>query len=253
MSNLLYGNETSRTALVTGSSLGIGRAIALMLGQMGHRVAINYRSHQDEAEELAEKIRAFGSEAMTVQADVSNKSDVVNMIAQTRTTLGAIEILINNAGIISDALLVRMKDEDFQRVIQTNLFGTYFCCKEVVPDMIRARWGRIVNISSVVGIVGNPGQSNYAASKAAIHGFSKTLGKELAKRNVTVNAVTPGYVHTKTTAFMSDAFRKQLIKRIPLGRLGTPADIAPLVAFLTTEGAKYITTQVISADGGLAG
>ncbi len=238
-------------ALVTGASRGIGRAIALGLAKQGHRVVINYRTHPDEAQAVADLITNTGGKVTTVMGDVADKTQVKLMFEQIEKSVGGIDILINNAGIVSDKLLIRMRDEDFQKVIDVNLMGSYYCAKAALPNMMLKRWGRIVNISSVVGIRGNAGQANYAASKSAINGFTRAMAREVAKRNITVNAVAPGYVKTATSDVLSDAMVKNIKNLIPLGRFGTTEEIAPMVVFLTTEQARYITGQVICVDGGL--
>ena len=244
--------DQPRTALVTGASRGIGRAVVLRLAAAGHRVGINYRSHGDEANELREEIESSGGAAFVVQADVGVKEDVTRMVAETEEALGPIEILVNNAGIINDGLFVRMRDEQFEEVFQTNTFGTYYCTRAVVNNMLKARWGRIISVSSVVGIRGNAGQANYAASKAAVHLLTKSLAKELAKREITVNAVAPGYVETATVNELPDSLKAEVLSRIFAGRFGQPDEIAAAVAFLASEDARYITGEILRVDGGLA-
>lgn len=245
-------NCQQRTVLVTGASRGIGREAAIMLGALGHNVAVNYNSHPEDAQKVVDSIKESGGNACHVQADVSDKKSVENMIGEIRDEYGPIEILINNAGIIDDSLIIRMKDDAFDRVIDTNLRGTFHCTKLVVPEMIKARWGRIINVSSVVGLRGNVGQSNYAASKAGIHGFSKSLAKELAGRNITVNVVAPGYINTATTAVLTERVKKTVLQWVPMKRFGEPNEIAPLIVFLTSDEARYITGNIIRADGGMA-
>ncbi len=244
--------DQPRTALITGASRGIGKAIALRLAAADHRVGINYRKHEDEAEELRDQIVSNGGTAFVVQADVGVKEDVTRMVERTEEALGPIEILINNAGIIDDGLFVRMKDEQFEKVFQTNTFGTYYCTRAVVNGMLKARWGRIISVSSVVGIRGNQGQANYAASKAAVHLMTMSLAKELAKREITVNAVAPGYVETATVNALPDSLKKQVLSRIFAGRFGQPDEVASAVAFLASEDARYITGEILRVDGGLA-
>lgn len=244
--------DPPRTALVTGASRGIGKAIALRLAAAGHSVGLNYRTHGSEAEETAAAIRSEGGTAIAVEGDVSERGEVETLIEATEAELGPIEILVNNAGIISDGLLVRMKDVAFDEVIQTNLMGTYYCCRIVAPGMLKRRWGRIINVSSVVGLRGNAGQTNYAASKGAINMLTKSLAKELATRNITVNAVSPGYVETATVEGLSDSLKENILGRIPSGRFGTPDEVAALAAFLATEDARYITGDIVRVDGGLA-
>lgn len=244
--------DQSRCALITGASRGIGRAAALRLAAAGHRIAVNYNTHPEDAEDVANEIRSGGGEAIIVGADVSDRAAVEEMFRETTDKLGPVEILINNAGIIQDSLLMRMKDDDFKRVLDTNIYGTYFCSRMAVAPMVRGRWGRIINVTSVVGIRGNVGQTNYASSKAAVHGFTKSLAKEVATRNVTVNAVAPGYVSTATTNVLPQRVKDQVLTRIPFGRFGTPDEIAPTIAFVASEDARYMTGCVIPVDGGMA-
>ena len=219
---------------------------------MGHSVAVNYNSHESEALEVVEEIKDAGGNAVAVGGSVASKEGCKQIVSGAVEALGPIEILINNAGVISDNLLLRMKDEKLEHTINTNLWGTIHCTRLAVPGMLRGRWGRIINISSIVGLRGNLGQSNYSASKAAIHGFTYSVAKELAKRNVTVNVVAPGYVATATSEVISDRARKFLLDLIPMGRFGYVEEIVPMVTFLTKEEARYITGEVIRVDGGLA-
>ena len=241
-----------KTALVTGASKGIGAAIALRLAERGARVAVNYNTSEGPAEEVAEAIRGVGADAITVHADVSDLSQVTAMVERISETWGAVDILVNNAGIIDDSLLIRMTEKAWDRVIATNLNGTFYCTRSVLRAMVRKRWGRIVNISSVVGIRGNVGQANYSASKAAVLGFTKSLAKEVATRNITVNAVTPGYISTDTVDVLSQELKDHIMTWIPQSHFGEVDDIAHLVAFICSEKAKYMTGQVISVDGGMA-
>ena len=247
----MSGN-TPRSALVTGASRGIGRATAIRLAANGHRVAINYNTHEDEAEAVVEEIRAAGGTAIAVGGDISDKDSATAMIDEAVAAHGTIEILINNAGVIKDALLLRMKDEQFDFTMQVNMYGTYYCTHKVLPGMVRGRWGRIVNISSVVGMRGNIGQSNYSASKAAVFGFTQSIAKEVAPRGITVNAVCPGYIYTATSADISDNQRDTVMTWIPQGRFGEPDEVAPMIVFLTTDEAQYITGDIIRVDGGMA-
>ena len=237
---------------MTGASRGIGRGIAVKLASMGHSVAVNYNSHEAEALEVVDEIRAAGGTATAVGGSVSKKEGCEQIVEAAVQAHGPVGILINNAGVISDNLLIRMKDEQLEHTIDTNLWGTIHCTRLVVPNMVRNRWGRIINISSIVGLRGNLGQSNYSASKAAIHGFTYSVAKELAKRNITVNVVAPGYVVTATSEVISDRARKFLLEMIPMGRFGFIEEIVPMVTFLTKEEARYVTGEVIRVDGGLA-
>jgi len=247
----LSGN-TPRSALVTGASRGIGRATVIRLAANGHRVAVNYNTHEDEAEAVVEEIRAADGTAIAVGGDISDKDSATAMIDEAVAAHGAIEILINNAGVIKDALLLRMKDEQFDFTMKVNMYGTYYCTHKVLPGMVRGRWGRIVNISSVVGMRGNIGQSNYSASKAAVFGFTQSIAKEVATRGITVNAVCPGYIYTATSADISDNQRDTVMTWIPQGRFGEPDEVAPMIVFLTTDEAQYITGDIIRVDGGMA-
>ncbi|MDA0595691.1 MAG: 3-oxoacyl-ACP reductase FabG [Chloroflexi bacterium] len=241
-----------RSALVTGGSRGIGRATALRLAANGHRVAVNYNTHPEEAEAVVEEIRSAGGIAVAVGGNVAEKESAVEMINKAVEAHGPIEILINNAGVINDSLLMRMKDEQFEYTMQVNMFGTYFCTHKVIPGMVKGRWGRIVNISSVVGMRGNIGQSNYSASKAAVFGFTQSIAKEVATRGITANVVAPGYITTATSADITDKQRDTVMTWIPQGRFGEPDEVAPTIVFLTTDEAQYITGDIIRVDGGMA-
>jgi|TARA_B110000263_G_scaffold223022_1_gene212487 3-oxoacyl-[acyl-carrier protein] reductase len=241
-----------KTALVTGAAKGIGKAAALRLAEMGANIAVNYNSSQKEADDTANHLKDFGVESMSYQADVGNLDQVTKMVEDITDQLGQIDILVNNAGIIDDGLLLRMSDEAWSRVINTNLNGTFYCSRAVLRTMVRSRWGRIINIGSVVGLRGNIGQTNYTASKAAINGFTFALAKEVATRNITVNTVTPGYIHTDTVAVLSDKQKDTIMTWIPMAHFGEVDDIAHMIAYLASEKAKYITGQIISVDGGMA-
>lgn len=240
-----------KIALVTGGSRGIGRAIALRLAEEGAKVAINYAGNQTAAEEVKAIIEQHGGTAMIVQTDVSDSTAAAEMVARVHEELGGLDILVNNAGITRDTLLVRMKDEDFDAVINTNLKGIYACTKAAAKFMTKQRSGRIVNLSSVVGEIGNIGQTNYAAAKAGVIGFSKAAAKEFAARQVTVNVVAPGFIDTDMTAVLKDSIREKLIEGIPLGALGKPEHVADAVLFLVSDAASYITGQVLNVDGGM--
>ena len=240
-----------KIALVTGGSRGIGRAIALRLAEEGAKVAVNYAGNQTAAEEGKAIIEQHGGTAMIVQTDVSDSAAATEMVARVHEELGGLDILVNNAGITRDTLLLRMKDEDFDAVINTNLKGIYACTKAAAKFMTKQRSGRIVNLSSVVGEIGNVGQTNYAAAKAGVIGFSKAAAKEFASRNVTVNVVAPGFIDTDMTAVLKDSIREKLIEEVPLGALGKPEHVADAVLFLVSDAASYITGQVLNVDGGM--
>ena len=241
-----------KTALVTGAAKGIGRAAAIRLAEMGANVVVNYNSSQKEADDTANHLKDFGVESISYQADVGNLSQVTKMVEDVTEQFSQIDILVNNAGIIDDGLLLRMSDEAWSRVINTNLNGTFYCSRAVLRTMVRSRWGRIINIGSVVGLRGNIGQTNYTASKAAINGFTFALAKEVATRNITVNTVTPGYIHTDTVDVLSDKQKDTIMTWIPMAHFGEVDDIAHMIAYLASEKAKYITGQIISVDGGMA-
>lgn len=240
-----------KAALVTGASRGIGRAIALRLASEGAKVAINFAGNQKAAEEVKNEIEANGGEAILVQANVADPAAVEAMFAKVVEAFGTVDILVNNAGITRDGLLLRMKDEDFEAVIDTNLKGVFYCTKAAAKLMMKKRSGRIVNMSSVVGLIGNAGQTNYAASKAGVLGFSKSAAKELAARGITVNMVAPGFIDTDMTAVLADKVKEAMVKEIPLRRMGRPEDVANAVLFLVSDCSSYITGQVINVDGGM--
>ena len=241
-----------KTALVTGASKGIGRAISLELASMGVKVAVNYNSSKAEAEEVVQTITDIGGKALKVQADVSDLEQVNAMVDKVNDEWGGVNIMVNNAGIINDGLLMRMSDEAWHRVMGVNLNGTFYCTRATLRHMVRERWGRIINIGSVVGIRGNIGQTNYSSSKAAIIGFTKSLAKEVATRNITVNAVTPGYISTETVAGLTQRQKDTIMTWIPQGKFGNTEDIANMVGYLASEKASYVTGQIISVDGGMA-
>lgn len=241
-----------KIAVVTGGSRGIGRAVCLALARRGANLVFSYAGNAPAAEETAAACRALGVEALAVKADVSDGEAVRELMDTAIRAFGRIDLLVNNAGITRDSLLLTMKEEDFDRVIDTNLRGAFLCMKAVARVMMRQKYGRIVNISSVVGLRGNAGQVNYAASKAGLVGMTKALAKELAARHITVNAVAPGFITTDMTAALPDAAREKLLAEIPLGCLGSPEDVAAAVAFFAGDEAGYITGQVLCVDGGMA-
>lgn len=240
-----------KVALVTGGSRGIGRAIAIRLAAEGAKVAVNYAGNQAAAEEVKAIIEAQGGTVLLVQADVSDTAAAAAMVTRVHEELGGLDILVNNAGITRDMLLIRMKDEDFDAVIGTNLKGIYACTKAAAKFMTKQRSGRIVNLSSVVGEIGNVGQTNYAAAKAGVIGFSKAAAKEFAPRGITVNVVAPGFIDTDMTAVLRDAIRERITAGIPLGALGKPENVADAVLFLVSDAASYITGQTLNVDGGM--
>ena len=248
----MSSGQNGKTALVTGAAKGLGRAVALKLAEMGANVAINYNTSADEAAEVVEMVAEAGVRSMAVQADVSDLAQVKSMVLEVERGLGNVDILVNNAGIIDDGLLVRMSDQAWDRVMATNLNGTFYCTRAALRGMMRKRWGRIIHIGSVVGIRGNVGQANYSASKAAIIGFTKSLAKEVATRNITVNAVTPGYINTDTVAVLQQEQKDRIMTWIPMGHFGEVEDIAHMVGHIASPKSSYVTGQVISVDGGMA-
>jgi 3-oxoacyl-[acyl-carrier protein] reductase len=246
------GNLQDRVAIVTGGSRGIGRAIALALAEQGARVVVNYHASATAAEEVASQIRERGGAALAVQADVSRAGEADRLVQAALDAYGTVDILVANAGIARDALFLRMSEEDWDAVLDTNLKGAFFCAKAVQRTFLKRRAGRIVLTGSVVGLAGNIGQANYAAAKAGLIGFGRTLAKELGPRGITVNIVAPGFIETDMTAGLAPEVIAHARDRIPLGRLGHAEDVAALVAYLCTDAAAYITGQVIGVDGGLA-
>jgi 3-oxoacyl-[acyl-carrier protein] reductase len=243
--------EAGRVALVTGGGRGIGRAVAVRLASEGANVAISYRSNDATAEEVAEEVRAAGALCEIFKGDVASPGDVDALFKGVGEALGQVEILVNNAGLTRDNLMMRMKESEFDEVLRTNLKGTYLCTRAALRPMIRARWGRLVNVSSVVGLLGNAGQANYAASKAGIIGFTKSVAREVAQRGITANVVAPGYVETELTRSLPDEVKAQIRGQVPAGRFGEVEEVAEVVAFLAGEGAGYITGQTVAVDGGM--
>lgn len=241
----------SKVALITGATRGIGKQIALKLAKQGYSIALNYRKENEELINAKKEIEAENVECLCVQGDVSSFEECERFVKETAEHFGTIDVLVNNAGITKDMLLMRMKEEDFRQVIDINLVGTFNVTKNVIPYMMKARNGRIINISSVVGISGNAGQTNYAASKAGIIGFTKSLAKEVASRNILVNAIAPGFIETSMTDVLKDEIKEEIAKAIPLKRMGTAEDVANVVKFLTSEESSYITGQVLHVDGGM--
>lgn len=244
-------NLKGKTALVTGGSRGIGRAIALELAAQGANIVVNYTRNAEMAAGVVAELEALGVQALAVQADVSVASEAERLVDQAAALTGQIDLLINNAGITRDTLLIRMKEEDWDDVLQINLKGAFLMTKLVGKAMLKKKAGRIVNITSVVGVMGNPGQANYAASKAGLIGLTKSAAKEFASRGITVNAVAPGFIRTDMTDALSEDVKAKYAEAIPLGAMGEAEDIARTVAFLCSEGARYITGQVLLVDGGL--
>lgn len=244
--------ENKKTALITGAARGIGKEIAMKLAKEGYDVAINYRTMNDELQQLKTQIEQdFNVKCALVQGDVSSFEDTEKMVKETVEVLGKIDVLVNNAGITKDGLLMRMAKEDFESVVDINLVGTFNVTRNVIPFMVKQKSGRVINISSVVGVAGNAGQTNYSASKAGIIGFTKSLAREVASRNILVNSVAPGFIATDMTSVLNDAQKENISTQIPLKRMGTAEDVANLVKFLASEEASYITGQVINVDGGM--
>ena len=240
-----------KVALVTGGSRGIGRAIALALAERGARVAVNYVANAEAAAAVVEKIAGAGGQAIAIQGDVSQAEDAKRLVAETLAHFDGLHILVNNAGLTKDDLLLRMSEEAWDRVLEVDLRGAFLCTKAAIRPLIRQRWGRIINVASVAGLVGNAGQANYAAAKAGLIGFTKAVAKEIASRKVTANAIAPGLVRTEMTADLTEAQETAVLQLVPLGRVATPEEIAPAVVFLASEEAAYITGHVLAIDGGL--
>lgn len=241
----------TKTAVVTGASRGIGRAIALKLAQDGANVVVNYSGSQAKAEEVVAEIKALGQQAIAVQANVADADEVKALMGAAMDAFGSIDILVNNAGITRDNLLMRMKEDEWDSVMATNLKGVFLCTKAVARQMMKQRAGRIINVASIVGVAGNAGQANYVAAKAGVIGLTKTTAKELAARNILVNAVAPGFIATDMTDELPQEVKDAMLTQIPLAKLGQPEDVANVVAFLASEGANYMTGQTLHIDGGM--
>ncbi len=244
-------SETPRVALVTGGTRGIGRAVALELARMGHAVALLYSGNQQAAQETAALLAGTGVKSAAIRCDVADPAAVKTAVAQAREALGPISIVVNNAGITKDGLSLRMSAEDFARVVAVNLSGAFYVTQACLRDLIRGGWGRVVNVSSVSGLMGNPGQVNYASAKAGMVGMTKTLARELASRGVTVNAVAPGFIDTDMTRAMPPETLEKALSAVPLGRMGAPEDVSRAVGFFCSQGAGYITGCVLQVDGGM--
>ena len=238
-------------ALVTGASRGIGRAIALELGRSGFDVAVNCNKSREQADKLCAELQDMGVKAGVFQADVSVQEEAARLFAEVKSAMGAVSVLVNNAGITRDNLLMRMKPEDWQAVINTNLNACFYCTREAVRDMAKARYGRIINIASVVGLTGNAGQANYSASKAGIIGFTKSVAREYAARGITANAIAPGFIDTDMTGVLKPEVKDGILKTIPAGRMGSPEDVAKAAVFFAREESSYITGQTLAVDGGM--
>lgn len=241
----------NKNAIVTGGTRGIGKEIAKTLAKNGANIAINYRKYSEEVENLVEELKVLGGKALAIKCDISNEDEVNNFIKEVKENFGSIDILVNNAGITKDGLLLRMSEKDFNDVIDINLKGTFNMTKAVSSIMVKQRFGKIINISSVVGVAGNAGQCNYAASKAGVIGFSKSIARELASRNINVNVIAPGYINTDMTKVLPDKVKEEVLKTIPMKKIGEPEEIANLVLFLSSDLSNYITGQVINVDGGM--
>lgn len=240
-----------KVIIVTGASRGIGRSVAIEMAKLGAKVVINYAGNAAAAEEVKNSIVSAGGQAIVIKADVANVEAVEAMVKETVDTFGRIDVLINNAGITRDNLLMRMREEDWDAVLNINLKGVFVCTKAVSRIMMKQRAGKIINMTSVVGLMGNAGQANYSAAKAGVVGFTKSMAKELASRGITVNAIAPGFINTDMTAVLSEKVKEDLAGKIPAGRLGNPEDVAAAVAFLASDAASYITGQTLNVDGGM--
>ncbi|WP_313891296.1 3-oxoacyl-[acyl-carrier-protein] reductase [Psychrobacillus sp.] len=245
------GKLDGKSAIVTGASRGIGKDIALYLAKEGAKVAVNYSGSKEKAEAVVEEIKAFGGEAFAVQANVDQAEDVQRLVSETLEKFGTIDILVNNAGITKDNLIMRMKEQEWDDVLDTNLKGVFLCTKSVTRQMMKQRHGRIINITSIVGVSGNAGQANYVAAKAGVIGLTKSTALELASRNITVNSVAPGFITTDMTDALPEEVKTQMLGQIPLAKFGNPEDIAKAVAFLASDDANYITGQTLHVNGGM--
>jgi 3-oxoacyl-[acyl-carrier protein] reductase len=241
----------NKSVLITGASRGIGRAIALYFAKNGAKVAVNYSGSEAKANEVVEEIKANGGTAFAIKADISNSEDVNNMVKSVIDEFGSLDVLVNNAGITRDNLLMRMKEEDWDAVINTNLKGVFLTTKAVTRQMMKQRNGRIINIASIVGVSGNAGQANYVAAKAGVIGLTKTTAKELSSRGITVNAIAPGFIETDMTGKLEEGIKEDMLRNIPLARFGQPDDIAAAAAFLAGDSSSYITGQTLHVDGGM--
>lgn len=240
-----------KCAVITGAARGIGKAVALKLASLGANIVLNYRSSEKEVKEVENLIKDMGVDVISVKGDISKLDEVENLVSVAKEKFGCIDIMVNNAGITKDTLILRMKEEDFDTVIDINLKGVFNCLKCITPIMVKQKHGKIINLSSVVGISGNAGQVNYSASKAGVIGMTKSLAKEVGSRGINVNAVAPGYIETDMTEALGDKYKEEVKKNIPLKKLGKPEDVANVVAFLSSEASDYVTGQVIQVDGGM--
>lgn len=241
-----------KCAVITGASRGIGKSIAIKFAKEGANIVINYKNNEEEALKVKKELEELGSKVLAVKADISELKESENLIKEAKKEFGRVDILVNNAGITKDNLIIRMKEEDFDNVIKTNLKGAFNCLKAITPIMLKQKYGKIINMSSVVGVIGNPGQVNYCASKAGLIGMTKSLAREIGSRNITVNAIAPGFIDTDMTKVLNDDQKKKILSQVPLNRFGSVEDIANVALFLASGNSNYITGQVIHVDGGMA-